>query len=150
MQNGINLANLRSQNNLTFGDLASILKVSLSSYKLYETGMIPMSLEEINILSVYYNVSFDYLLGLSKKYERMHFRKTIDYYYLSFCIRYLRRMVKLSQKDFAKELNFSISSVSRFERDGKLINLDYLIKIAKRFNISTDYLCGKSLSKTIL
>lgn len=150
MQNGVNLAKLRSKNNLTYNDLADILKVSLSSYKLYEMGTIPMSLEEINVLSTYYDVSFDYLLGLSKNEKRTHFRKTIDYYYLRFCVRYLRRMTKLSQKNFAKQLNFSISSVSRFERDGKQIKLEYLIKIAKKFNISADYLCGKSLIKNII
>lgn len=150
MQNGINLAELRSRNCLTFNDLANVLNVSLSSYKLYEIGTIPMSLEEINILSAYYNVSFDYLLGLSKKQERVHFRKTIDYCYLRFCVRYLRKMTKLSQKDFSKELNFSISSISRFERDGRQINLEYLTKIAQKFHVSTDYLCGKSYIKNIL
>lgn len=150
MQNGINLAKLRAQNNLTFNDLADILKVSLSSYKLYETGTIPMSLEEINILSNYYNVSFDYLLGLSKKTERVHFRKTIDYKYLKFCVKYLRKLDKLNQTNFGKQLNFSISSISRFERDGKLIKLEYLIKISKRYHISSDYLCGKSYIKNIL
>ena len=90
-------------------------------------GTIPMSLEEINTLSAFYNVSFDYLLGLSKKTERTHFRKTIDYNYLKFCIRYLRRIDKTSQKVFAQELNYSISSISRFEHNGKLISLDYLI-----------------------
>lgn len=150
MQNGINLAKLRSKNNHTFKDLANVLNVSLSSYKLYEIGTIPMSLEEINTLSTFYNVSFDYLLGLSKKKERTHFRKTIDYNYLKFCIRYLRRIDKTSQKVFAQELNYSISSISRFEHNGKLISLDYLIKIATKFHISSDYLCGKSYIKNIL
>lgn len=150
MQNGINLAKLRAKNNLTFNDLADILKVSLSSYKLYETGTIPMSLEEINILSNYYNVSFDYLLGLSTKTERVHFRKTIDYKYLKFCVKYLRKLDKLNQTNFGKQLNYSISSISRFERDGKLIKLEYLIKISKRYHISSDYLCGKSYIKNIL
>lgn len=150
MQNGINLAKLRVKNELTFNDLAIILDTSLSSYKLYEMGTIPMSLEEINKLSNYYNVSFDYLLGLSKKTKRDHFRKTVDYRYLQFCIKYLRKLDKLNQTDFGKELNFSISSVSRFERNGKFIQLEYLIKVSKRYHISSDYLCGKSYIKNIL
>lgn len=150
MQNGQNLANLRVKNNLTFNDLANILNVSLSSYKLYESGIIPMSLKEINILSNFYNVSFDYLLGLTKKIEKNHFRKSIDYRYLRFCIRYLRRVNKLRQKDFSEKLNYSVSSISRFERNGHQIKLDYLIKIAIKYNISTDYLCGKSYTKNIL
>lgn len=149
MQNGINLAKLRIKNCLTFNELALVLNVSLSSYKLYENGTIPMSLEEINILSSYYNVSFDYLLGLSKKTEKNHFRKSIDYRYLNFSLRYLRKMSKLSQKDLAEDFNYSISSISRFERNGKQVTLDYLIKMAKRFNISSDYLCGKSIEKII-
>ena len=82
MQNGINLAKLRSKNNQTINDISKILNVSLSSYKLYEMGTIPMSLEEINTLSIFYDVSFDYLLGLSNVTKRDHFRKTIDYKYL--------------------------------------------------------------------
>lgn len=150
MQNGQNLAILRAKNNLTFNDLAKYLNVSLSSYKLYESGTIPMSLEEINQLSNMYNVSFDYLLGLSKKTERTHFRKSIDYRYLQFCIRYLRKINKLRQKDFSEKLNYSISSISRFERNSHQIKLDYLIKIATKYKISTDYLCGKSYIKKIL
>jgi len=150
MQNGINLAKLRSKNNQTINDISKILNVSLSSYKLYETGTIPMSLEEINTLSIFYDVSFDYLLGLSNVTKRDHFRKTIDYKYLKFSIKYLRKVNKINQKNFAKELNYSISSVSRFEHNGKTVSIDYLIKIARRFNISTDYLCGKSYIKNIL
>lgn len=150
MQNGANLAKLRSQNNLTFNDLALVLNVSLSSYKLYEMGTIPMSLEEINILSNYYNVSYDFLLNLSKVEKREHFRPTIDYKFLRFYIKYLRKMARLNQKKFAKELNYSPSSINRFEQDGKTISLDYLIKIAQKFQVSADYLCGVSLNRNIL
>jgi len=150
MQSGIVLAKLRVKNNLTFSDIAEILNVSLSSYKLYENGTIPMSLEELNLLSNYYDVSFDYLLGISKESEKDHFKENIDYKYLRFCLRYLRKRARLSQPKLGKELNFSVHSICKFERDGTIISLDYLIKMVNKFQISADYICGKSLRREIL
>lgn len=150
MQNGDNLAKLRNKAKLTFDDVADILQVSLSSYKYYEYGTVPMSLEQINILSNYYDVSFDYLLGISKIPSRNHFRKSIDNRFLHFSLRYLRKMTRSSQKDFAKELGFSISSVSKYEKNDSKVTLLYLTKIVDKFHISLDYICGKSLNKTIL
>ncbi len=150
MQNKIILARLRVKNKLTYNDLAEILNVSLSSYKLYETGTIPMSLEELNVLSNYYNVSFDYLLGISSVSEREHFCPNVDYQYLRFYLRYLRKMARLNQKKLADELHFSLHTVSKFEKNGYNVNIEYLIKMAKKFQISSDYICGKSLKKEIL
>lgn len=150
MQNTDNLAKLRNKAKLSFEDVADILHVSLSSYKYYEYGTVPMTLEQINILSNFYDVSFDYLLGISKIPNRNHFRKSIDNRFLHFSLRYLRRMARATQKEFAKELEFSISSVSKYEKNDSNVTLLYLIKIVNKFHISSDYICGKSLSKIIL
>lgn len=150
MQNHMNIAKLRIKNNLTCNNLADLLNVSLSTYKYYESGLVPMTLKEINILSNYYNVSFDYLLGISKKTTIDHFKEEIDYNYLKFCLRYLRRRTRINQKKFGKELNYSTHSISKFEHDGTLVKIDYLIKMSKKFQISSDYICGVSLKMQIL
>lgn len=150
MQNHIILASLRINHKLTQSELANILKVSLSTYKLYEFGTLPMKLEEINILSNYFNVSFDYLLGLTKNSLRCHIHKNIDYAYLKFCIKFLRKRQRITQKELAKEFKISKNSIWNYERDAAKINLYYLIHMAKKFMISTDYLCGKSLKKEVL
>lgn len=149
MQNNIILASLRIEKKLTQKELASLLKVSLSTYKLYEFGTIPMKLEEINTLSNIFHVSFDYLLGFSKNKQLILINKNIDYPYLRFCIRYLRKKERISQKKLAKEFDISAYSISKYERQPKAINLNYLTKMAKKFQISTDYICGKSLKKEV-
>jgi len=150
MQNNVILASLRIKRKLTQNDLANILKVSLSTYKLYEFGTLPMRLEEINMLSNYFNVSFDYLLGLSKNSTRCHIHKNIDYAYLKFCIKFLRKRERITQKDLAQEFGISKNSIWNYEHDSAKINLNYLIQMAKKFMISADYLCGKSLKKEVL
>lgn len=45
--------------------LSEVLKTSQSNYSKYEKGKIEMSLEQVKIMCEYYNISADYLLGLT-------------------------------------------------------------------------------------
>ena len=150
MQNGLILASYRTKNNLSQKEMADILKIAYSTYKVYEAGLLPMKLEEINTLSNYFNISLDYLLNLSKKPDTNNFRRSIDYRYLRFCMRFLRRRDRISQKKLAQEFNISLYTISKYERCPEKVNISYLYAFAKKFNISIDYLCGKSLKKEVL
>ncbi|MBE6154961.1 MAG: helix-turn-helix transcriptional regulator [Firmicutes bacterium] len=149
MQNNVILASFRTKNNLTQKDMADLLNIGLSTYKMYEAGILPMKLEELNFLSNYYNISLNYLLNVSKKNITNNFRRSIDYKYLKFSLRYFRRLHRLTQKDLAKEFNTSVYSIIKYEKDASTVNILYLYLFAKKFNISIDYLCGKSLKKEI-
>lgn len=52
----------------------------------------------------------------------------------------LRKSRNLSQVDVARELGVSKQSVSNWENDNILPSIDMLIKIARFFSVSTDYL----------
>lgn len=58
-----NLLKLRKNANKTQTQIAQQIGVSQQSYALYESGKVPISIEYLNILAKYYNVSTDYLLG---------------------------------------------------------------------------------------
>lgn len=150
MQKNVILATYRTKNSLTQQEMADILNVSLSNYKLYESGILPMSLEVLNVFSNYFNISLDYLLGLSENPFTSNFRKTIDYKYLRFCIVLLRKRSRITQKDLAKELNISAYTISKYEKDGKKVSIYYLYNMAKKYQLSADYICGKSMNKEIL
>lgn len=150
MQDSDILTACRIKNKYTQQEIANILKISLSTYKLYECGILPMTLEDLNTLSNFYNISLDFLLGLSSKNYTSHFRKSIDYRYLSFCIVFLRKRAKLTQKDMAEDFQISIRSLSRYEKEPQKITLDFLISISHKFNISIDYICGRSYEKEVL
>ena len=55
-------------------------------------------------------------------------------------IKELRIENGLSQENFGKELSVSQDTVSLWENGKSLPTVEFLIAIAKRFNVSTDYI----------
>lgn len=66
---------------------------------------------------------------------------------LALRIKELRSSMKLTQKEFADALNVSTVSISSYETGAKTPSLDMVINIAKKYNISIDWLCGLSSEK---
>lgn len=60
-----NLEDLRVDNDLTQQDVANILHCQREVYRRYEKGTRELPLSYAIILAQYYNVSLDYLVGLS-------------------------------------------------------------------------------------
>ena len=56
----------------------------------------------------------------------------------------LRKQEKLTQKDIATFLNISQPAYQQFESGKKKMNLETMEKLADYFNVSTDYLLGKT------
>lgn len=57
-------------------------------------------------------------------------------------INILRNAYRLSQKELAESLHVSKQTVSNWENDNIAPSVEMLLKIAKFFNVSTDYLLG--------
>lgn len=54
----------------------------------------------------------------------------------------LRAEQGLTLQDVSKAVNVSINTVSRWERQERLPNIQNIVDLAKFFKVSTDYLCG--------
>lgn len=61
-----------------------------------------------------------------------------------FCerLKELREERGLSTFQLGKEVGFSNASISRWENEDRVPNIEVLVALAKYFNVSTDYLCG--------
>lgn len=61
-----------------------------------------------------------------------------------FCVqlKYLRNEAGLSQNELAKVFNVSKQTVSAWEKGLQETDFDTLIKLARYFNVTTDYLLG--------
>ena len=149
MQDGLLISKLRVEHQKTIKEMARYLNIGVSPYKRYEAGLKPMRLQELNALSNYFQISLNTLLGLSHNMKECG-SFDIDYKYLRFSLRYVRRMQRITQKELAKDLHVSPPTVARYERNPELLKVDYLLKFAKRFSVSVDYICGKTLKKEVL
>lgn len=58
---------LRTDNDLRQEDLANVLNITGQAYGMYENGKRCLPIEHLITLCKFYNVSADYLLGLSDK-----------------------------------------------------------------------------------
>ena len=65
MQYYPNLKNAREDNDKTQKDIASHLKITTQQYQLYESGKREILSKFIKELAIFYNLSADYLLGLT-------------------------------------------------------------------------------------
>lgn len=59
-------------------------------------------------------------------------------------IKLLREEKKIKQDELAKILSISPSAVGMYERDEREPNDEITLKLSEYFNVSTDYLLGKS------
>ncbi|MGX7071398.1 helix-turn-helix transcriptional regulator [Helcococcus kunzii] len=64
-------------------------------------------------------------------------------------IKELRRQLNLTQADLARILGISRSSVNAWEQGLTNPSIKYLIKLAKTFKTSTDYLLGLEETSTL-
>lgn len=67
------LKEIREDRDLLQKDIAKILNIPQQNYSRYELGIIKMPIDKYVLLAKYYNVSIDYLVGLTdtmKPYER--------------------------------------------------------------------------------
>lgn len=61
------LYDLRTDNDLKQEDVARVLKITTQAYGMYENKKRSLPIESLITLSRFYNVSSDYILGLSDK-----------------------------------------------------------------------------------
>lgn len=62
-------------------------------------------------------------------------------------IRAIRKDNKLTQREFAELFGISQSSYSAYESGSTMPTLEFLIKVATKYNLSMDYIAGLSQSK---
>jgi len=64
-----------------------------------------------------------------------------------FKLKELRKERKISQLKLAMDLNMNQNSISRYENEERQADYATLIKLADYFNVSIDYLLGRTENK---
>lgn len=136
------LFELREYNNLTQKAVGEILGVRQQTYAEWEKGKKIIPLKHLVTLANFYNVSIDYLTGLSRNKKVFYTYKTLNKEEIGKRIVYVRNLYNIKQKDLAKILNTSPSTVCAYEKGNTLILTAFLYQIAREYNISIDWFIG--------
>ena len=141
--NNTRLLKLREYNFLHQKDIAQILNIDRSTYSTWETNLKIIPLKHLNTLSNYYNISMDYILGLSNKKIKYKKLNELDKKIIGNNIKKLRSNNNLTLRDLARILNTTSSTISAYETGKTLLLTAFAIEIAQKYHLSIDELFGK-------
>ncbi len=138
------LKKVRENNYLSQRKTAIKLHISKSYYNYFETGERIITIVYLNSFCNLFSTSFDYILGLTdfnvvtkKKYQ-------INKEIVSKRLKQIRKIKHLTQKDVAKLINTSQSTISSYENGKSLILTAFLFEFCSKLNVSADYIVGRS------
>lgn len=133
---------LREEHDLTQQELADIFKVSRSLISKWERNLITVPLKQLNNYANYFNISLDYITGLSDKKTKTN-KINLDNNLIGKRIVEVREKNNLTLRKLADELNTTSSTISAYETGKVLIQSSFAITICSQYNISLDWLCGR-------
>lgn len=96
---GDRLKKLRLEHGITQESLADILNVKTSTVSGYESGYRSLDIEKLNIISKYFNVPADYLLGITGTKKRENININIDLGLEDKAIEVLKKIKKSASSD---------------------------------------------------
>ena len=135
------LFDIRIDADLTQEGIAKILGVTQENYSRWETGKEFIPLSKLNVLCNYFHVSMDYALGLdeNKTYKEVSLDKNI----IGTRLREFRHNIGITQKELAKILNTTQSTISAYEKGHTLILASFAYQLGKKYNLSLDWLTNR-------
>ena len=137
------IIDIRENAELNQNEMAEILLTTQSNYSRWENGKELIPLSKLNLLCNYFHCSMDYVTRLSSiniETSKSKLNKKV----IGNKIKELRKELKLTQKDLADLVNTSQSTISAYESGKTLIIIAFAYQICKHYNISLDWLCGKT------
>ncbi len=142
------LKEIRTYHDLSQKYIGNLLNITQSTYVSYETNRRIIPLKHLLVLADYYGISVDYLLGLTnsvKQYKSVD----IDAKKVGDRLKIFRNENKLTIRELAKIINVDNSLITKYELGKTLISTHACYDIARKFNISVDWLLGRTNNESI-
>lgn len=137
------LKNIRKERGYTIQAISDATGIAVRTYQNYEYGQREISTDALCKLANLYNVTTDYLLGRETSTPTDNMPEEVHYMF-SLKLKELRESHNLSQQAFANTINVSQSTVGMWESNKRTPDSDMLSKIADYFDVSIDYLIGRT------
>ena len=130
-------------------DLADIFNVSRSTYAGWENGIDSIPLTKLNDFCNYFGISLDYICGLSKTKKIDSNNDKVDMIKIGLKLKEIRLKNNDTQDTIASAIGIDQSNYSRYEQGQIMITTYQIIEFAKYYNVSINYICGKTKNMEI-
>ena len=138
-----NLKYCRENLEMTQEEMGYVLGVTKGTVANWENGNDSIPLRQLVKICNQYNVSIDFLLGLTRDNGQYCKIPKLDKVIIGKRIKLLRENLNYTQTQFAKECDVAQSTLSLYESGKRLVNTLTLQIICKKFNISADQILGR-------
>ena len=145
------LKDVRIDIDLTQKNLAQKLNVSRSTYSGWENEDDNIPLYQFNNFCEIFNLSLDYVSKIinRRKNTTNKIKKQIDFKLIGQNLEIIRKENKITQKELAKIIGISEATYVNYKNGKTPIQTEILKKFAIYFNVSLDWLVGKSKNKKL-
>ncbi len=143
-----NLKYCREELEMTQEELGFVFGVSRYTVHGWENAHDTMPFNKLIKFCNLYNYSLDFVVGFvrtNNKYDKIN----TDKYKIGAKLKQLRNELNLSQQALADDCGISQTTYSGYETGNYLINTITIYTICKNYNISMDWLVGRSTQKYI-
>ena len=147
--NNNNLKDAREELEMTQEELGFIFGVSRKTVSGWETASDPIPFNKLIKFCNIYNYSLDFIMGLTRKNIKYGTFST-DKNKIAKRLKEIRSNLKLSQEKFANKCGISQTTYSHYETSLNLITTSTSYAICKTYNISMDYIVGRTNNPKII
>lgn len=139
------IKDIREDNDINQEKMAEIIGVKRSAYSLWELGINIIPLNYLCLYADYFNLTIDYVLGLTNSKHTKIIYKGLDLKLLGENMKAIRIKHNLSQENIADIIGVTQACIVRYEKGLICISTQNLYKFCKEFKVSLSYVCGKSI-----
>ena len=125
-------------------ELGFIFGVSGKTVSGWETATDPIPFNKLIKFSNLYHYSLDFIIGLTRHNINYNVQIKPDKVKIGNQLKKLRNSLNLSQQKFAEKCGLSQTTYSHYETGLNLITTTAIFSICKTYNISMDYLVGRT------
>lgn len=128
---------------MTQEDFSKLFHISRSLISKWETEACLPSIEKVNLIANYFNVSYDYIFNLSNIRTKKFMRTELNSEVIGCRVKQIRKNNNLTLRQLADKLHTTSSTISAYEKGKTVLLTAFALEICKRYNISMDWLYGK-------
>ena len=146
---GAQIKYIRETYDVTQQELGEYLNLSKSSISHYEKNDRDIPFRKLSMISNYFHLSIDYILGLTSIKNYSDSKKEINLKEAGNRLKEVCKDLNYSNVKLAKELNTTESNIRKYKMGKTLILTAFALQLNQKYDYSMDWIIGKTEKKKV-